>query len=128
MRSEMHDRTYMRSRLSEEIARSDRHGHPSSLIVFEAVPSSDGLPVQRKLRAAIDAISARVRPSDVLARLHDDTVMLLLTETERQGAQDALIRIGNGVANVAGNWRVTAYCDPQQRRQIDELARTLELA
>jgi GGDEF domain-containing protein len=119
--AETHDRAYMQARLHEEIARARRYSRRFAILLFEAVPSVDGLPVRRKVEYALTAINATVRPSDVVARVFEDTVMVLLVEADARGARDALIRIRNRVARQAGNWQVTTYTFPEHEQAIEEL-------
>jgi len=116
-----HDRVYMQSRLREELARARRYQRQFGLLLFEALPSSDGISIRRKVEYALEAITATVRPSDVVARVFEDTIMVLLVETDARGARDALIRIRSRVARQAGNWQVTTYTFPEHERAIEAL-------
>ncbi len=119
--SETHDRRYLQYRLHEELDRGKRYGREFSLLVFEMVPSSDALPPRRKMRLALQAIAATVRPSDVIAEAYEDTVAVLLVETGARGAKDALMRIRNRIVGSAGTWQVSLYYFPQQGEMIAAL-------
>ncbi len=119
MPSEKHDRAYFQSRLREEIDRARRHQRQFALLIFEAVPAMDGIPIRKKLEFAFDAVASQVRASDVVARVFDDTVAALLVETDEQGAHDALFRIRNRLTAQAGRWQVTTYCFPRDRADIE---------
>lgn len=121
-RPTVHDRSYMQSRLYEELARARRYSRPFSLIVLQALPSTDGLPVGQKLMAALDTIADSVRPSDVIARLYDDTILLLLVETDARNARDALQRVGGRVARLAGRWQVRQLSFPEHAQKIEALS------
>jgi len=119
--TETHDRAYIQSRLREEIARARRYDRRFALLLFEAVPSTDGIPIRRKVDYALEAIRATIRPSDVVARVFEDTVLVLLVETDARGARDALMRIRNRVARQAGNWQVTTFLFPEHAENIEGL-------
>jgi hypothetical protein len=111
----------MQSRLREEIARARRYKRQFAILLFEALPSADGIAIRRKVEYALDAIAATIRPSDVVARVFEDSIMVLLVETDARGARDALIRIRSRVARQAGNWQVTTYTYPEHERAIETL-------
>jgi hypothetical protein len=119
MASETHDRTYLQSRLREELDRARRYERGFSLLIFEAVPATDGIPIGRKVDHALEAISPQLRTSDVLCRVFDDTLVALLVETDEHGAHDALFRIRNRLVTQAGRWRMTIYCFPRDRAEIE---------
>ncbi|HYM14976.1 MAG TPA: hypothetical protein VEZ14_05415 [Dehalococcoidia bacterium] len=119
--TDTHDRAYMRERLREEIARARRYDRRFAVLIFEALPSSDGMPIRRKVEVALSAIRTTVRPSDVVGRVFEDTILLLLVETDLRGTKDALLRIRNRVSRYAGNWRVSAYAFPEQAKLIEGL-------
>jgi GGDEF domain-containing protein len=119
MASEKHDRVYFQSRLREEMDRARRYNREFSLLLFEAVPATDGIPVGKKVEIALDAIAPHLRTSDVVARVFEDTVAALLVETNLDGAHDALFRIRNRLASRAGRWQVTTYCFPRDRTDIE---------
>jgi hypothetical protein len=120
--SEKHDRAYFQSRLREELERARRHQRLFALLVFEAVPSTDGIPLRQKVEFALDAIASQIRASDVVARVFDDTIAAMLVETDADGAQDALFRIRNRLVRQAGRWQVTTYHFPRDRAAIEQSA------
>jgi len=120
--SEKHDRTYFQSRLREEVDRARRYEREFSLLIFEAVPAMDGIPIRKKLEFALDAVASQLRASDVVARVFDDTIAALLVEADDQGAHDALFRIRNKLTAQAGRWQVTTYCFPRDRADIENSA------
>ena len=68
MTAEGHDRPYLQSRIREEMDRARRYGHPFSLLVLEAHPAADGLPIRKRVDMAIERVCAGLRPSDIVAR------------------------------------------------------------
>ncbi|MEX2227288.1 MAG: hypothetical protein WEB52_12655 [Dehalococcoidia bacterium] len=119
MPSEKHDRAYFQSRLREELERARRYERAFSMLVFEAVPATDGIPMRKKLEFALDTIALQLRASDVVARIFEDTVAALLVETDEQGAHDALFRIRNRLTVEAGRWQVATFCFPRDRADIE---------
>ncbi len=117
----VHDRPYIQSRIREEIARGKRHGHPFTLLVFEEVPAPDGIAPHKKMEYGLQALRGAARFEDVVARAFEDTIVVLLVETDTQGAKDALLRMRNHLARGAGAWQVTMYQYPQQEAAIEAL-------
>lgn len=117
-----HDRRYLQDRVREEIDRSRRHGHPFSLLIFEAQPVSDGIPIRRKMDAAIEILKAQLRPSDIVARAFDDVIAALLVETDAAGMKDALLRLRGRLSPLGGTtWRIDTYTYPDQEQVILDL-------
>jgi GGDEF domain-containing protein len=121
--SESHDRRYLQDRVHEEIDRCRRHGHPFSLLVFEARPVSDGILIRQKIGIAMEILRGQLRPSDVMARAFDDTIAVLLVETDATGAKDALLRLRGRLALVGGTtWRIDVHAYPRDEDNIRHLA------
>jgi hypothetical protein len=118
--SEKHDRAYFQSRLREELERARRYARLFALLVFEAVPATDGIPLSHKMDLALDAVASQIRASDVVARVFDDTIVAILVETDADGAQDALFRIRNRLVRAAGRWPVTTYHFPRDSAAIED--------
>ena len=120
--AEGHDRAYLQSRIREEIDRARRYGHPFSLLVLEAHPANDGIPIRRKVDHAIERVCAGLRPSDIVARAFDDTVVILLVETDAAGARDALFRLRNRLFQVGKlSWNISALTFPRDGDAIEVL-------
>jgi len=115
----VHDRPYLQARVREELERGRRHGNPFALLTFEAAPSNDGLPMGKRVRAALDAIAPQLRGSDVLARVFEDTIAVLLVETDEPGARDALLRLRSRVMLHAGRWHATMLTYPAHTGEIE---------
>jgi len=116
-----HGRDYIQARIREEIARSARFGHPFSLLIFEEVPSADGILPHKKIELGIAALAGVVRKSDVIAHAFDDTIVVLLVETDVAGAKDALMHMRERLARYAGSWQVTVYDFPAHQAEIETL-------
>jgi len=119
--SEAHDRPYMQSRLREEIARSKRHGRQFGVLVFEELPSADGLRLRQKLEYGLKALSATARNYDIVGRAYEDTIAVLLIETDARGMRDALFRFRSCMSRQAGTWKVIAYHYPEDAETIEAL-------
>lgn len=119
---DVHDRAYLQARLREELERARRHGSPFALLVFEAVPSNDGIPLGKRVRAALEAVAPQLRGSDVVARVFEDTIAALLVETDERGAADALLRLRSRVMVHAGRWHATLLTYPRQGADIEQSA------
>lgn len=118
-----HDRRYLQDRVREEIDRFRRHGHAFSLLVFEARPVSDGVPVRRKIDGAIEILSGDLRPSDVAARAFEDVIAVLLIETDAEGAKDALFRLRGKLAPLGGTtWHIDTYTYPEHEMTLRHLS------
>jgi GGDEF domain-containing protein len=111
---EIHGRDYIQARLREEVARHARHGHPFGLLVFEA-RTGDGVPLRVKLDALAGALATRLRPSDVIARVFDDTIVVLLVETDSAGSHDVLFRLRSllAQAGMGTSWQIECLNYPQ---------------
>ena len=113
-----HDRSYMQARLREEIARCRRFGGKFTLLMVEEMPSTDGLTIRRKLIEGLRVLQRITRSCDVVAHIFDDTIAVLLVETDSAHAKAALLRIQNYLARWAGVWAVSSYSFPEQEADI----------
>jgi len=111
----------MQSRLREEIARSKRHGRQFGVLVFEEVPSSDGLRLRQKLEYGLQALSATARTYDIVWHAQEDTIAVLLIEADARGMRDALFRFRSCLTRQAGTWKVIAYHYPEDAEAIEAL-------
>lgn len=119
--TEIHDRTYMQSRIREELARAQRHNRTFGLAVFEVVPSSDGMPIRKKMELGIAILCQSVRSCDAVAKMFDDTIVALLVETDLRGMRDAMQRVRSRIATYGGSWQVTIYHFPEHAEAIEGL-------
>jgi GGDEF domain-containing protein len=116
--TEAYDRDYMRERVRDELARARRHKRSFAVVVFELLPSADGLLPHRKMEAGLQILNASIREEDCAGKAFDDTIVVLLVETDVPGAKDTLMRLRNRLTRIAGSWRVTAYTFPKDEEQI----------
>jgi hypothetical protein len=107
--------------LREEVARHARHGHEFSLVVFEA-QAGDGVRLRQRIDAAMTLMASQLRPSDVMARVFEDVVAVLLVETSASEANATLMRLrGRLVALGPQPWRVEAFNYPRDAAAIAAL-------
>jgi hypothetical protein len=116
------DRAYMQQRIREEIERCHRYKREFAVLVCEAAPAADGIPMRRKVAYGVRAIEHAVRASDVIARVYEDVVAVLLVETGATGLDDALFRIRQKLTVEAGAWRFRGYAFPADEPAIRSLA------
>jgi GGDEF domain-containing protein len=117
-----HDRRYLQDRLAEEVDRYARHQHPFALFVFEAQPIADGISVRHRLNEAIESMRPQLRPSDVIARVFEDAIAVLLVETDANGAKHALLRLRGRLATLGSlAWRIETYAYPRDAESIAAL-------
>ncbi len=121
MATERHARAYLQARLREEIARASRHQTRFALIVFEETPSADGLPIGQKMEYGLQALSSAVRDCDIVGQVFEDTVAVLLIDTTRVDAHDALLRMRDRLSRHAGTWHVTEYHFPEHAAALETL-------
>ena len=120
---EVHGRGYVQHRVHEEIDRFRRHGDEFSLIVFKARPGGDGVPVRQRVGEAIDALNSVARPSDVIARVFDDAIAMLLVRTGPRQLPQALRRLERCLALPAAvRWQVDAYAFPRDEEELRHLS------
>jgi GGDEF domain-containing protein len=122
MTTSNHDRRYLQDRIGEEIARHARYGHPFALFVFEAQPIADGVSVRHRVNEAIESMRPQLRPSDVIARVFEDAIAVLLVETDADGAKHTLLRLRGRLATLGSlSWRVDTYVYPRDDETIAAL-------
>ena len=116
------DRGYLQQRIREEVERSRRYKHEFALLVCEAAPAADGIPMRLKVAYGVRAIEHAVRGSDVIARVYEDVIAVLLVETGAAGLEDALFRVRQKLTVEAGGWRFSGYSFPADEAAIHSLS------
>jgi diguanylate cyclase (GGDEF)-like protein len=98
------NRRYLLERLKDEIARSERHVHPMSLLMidldgFKLCNDTQGhLFGDRMLKTVADILLGAVRSMDVVARFGGDEFMVILPETDLPVAVAIAERLKNTIA------------------------------
>ena len=100
----LHNRRFFDLRLSYEIDRSQRYGHPMSLALFDVdffkrVNDTYGHSVgDDALRHLVQVAGRAVRKADLLARFGGEEFSLLMPETPREGGLTATERLRSAIA------------------------------
>jgi diguanylate cyclase (GGDEF)-like protein len=100
------NRRYFQERLEEEVARSQRHNRPVSLLMvdldgFKRFNDTFGHPAgDRALRLTGDTLLRMVRHMDIVARLGGDEFVVILPETGPERALQIAERIRQEIAEI----------------------------
>lgn len=112
------NRRYLQERLKDELARSERHIHPMSLLMldldgFKSCNDSEGHLVGDKiLQEVAETLLKTVRSMDIVARYGGDEFMVILPETSEPVAIEIAERLRNSVS--AGTaWTRKAGAGPE---------------
>jgi diguanylate cyclase (GGDEF)-like protein len=98
------NRRYVMIRVEEEVRRSSRHAYPLSCLIvdidkFNEVNDAWGHTVgDGVLRDVAHIVTRTMRSTDIVCRYRDDEFLVLLTDTDAQGAQIAANRLRDGIA------------------------------
>ncbi|NTW65210.1 MAG: diguanylate cyclase [Nitrospirae bacterium] len=98
------NRRYLQERLKDELARSERHIHPMSLLMldldgFKSCNDSEGHLVGDKiLQEVAETLLKTVRSMDIVARFGGDEFMVILPETSEPVAIEIGERLRNSVS------------------------------
>jgi diguanylate cyclase (GGDEF)-like protein len=93
------NRRYLQDRLKDELARSERYGHPMSMLMLDLDGFKDCNDTQghlfgdKMLKAIAEALLNTVRSMDVVARHGGDEFIVILPETQRSVAIDIAERL-----------------------------------
>jgi diguanylate cyclase (GGDEF)-like protein len=105
--TELYNHGYFEQRLEEEIGRAERFGHVLSLIMldiddFKAFNDTYGHPRgDRVLRSVSDTITSTLREIDFAARYGGEEFVVVLPETDAEGARAVAERIRAGVERLS---------------------------
>ena len=121
MPDEVRERPRFQARLREEIARSERYGHPFVLVLFEAHRGNDVVPLRSRMTSGLDILRRSLRSADLAYKVFEDVLVALLVETDLSGAREAVHRLRQHLNLYAGSWEMTAYSYPQQSEEIQSL-------
>lgn len=101
---QIYNRQYFRERLKDEIKRSNRHGHPFSLIIadvdhFKEVNDTHGhLVGDQTLTSVSQVFEESVRDLDVVCRYAGDEFTVILPEANQKEAKSIAERIRKGIS------------------------------
>lgn len=110
-------------RVQEEIERSDRYGHPFTMLLLEA-PAGLGVGRLETLRRVAAAARSLVRGCDLVAVFERPGLFaVLLPETTVHGAARALERFQTQIDDASGAWNVRLTIYPYDRGAIEAFLR-----
>ena len=96
---------YFSRRVQEEIARSKRGNTRFGIVVLTSVPADAELPEIACVRN-LPTILAGVRETDCVSRIGRDTIAILLTDADGDGARSASLRLFERIGGDASRWSV----------------------
>jgi GGDEF domain-containing protein len=102
-----------------------RYGRHFSLLVFQHLAASGDR--GERLRETLSIMAARLRSTDIIARVADDTIAVVLVETDPPGAARALERLAD-LFSTGGEWRSEALSFPTDSPAIEALPFLAEAA
>ena len=118
---------YVLHRLDEEMERSRRRGHQLAIVVLQAVPLLDQLPnLQQTLQVGAAAAREASRVSDLIGWLGTDRILIVLPDTDKDGAASAVWRWRENMRMRSWHlgtvrWNVAALFNATSFTTVDEL-------
>lgn len=117
---------FIRYQLQREIERAGRHGRPLSVVVMTPVPTGAGMLSADALAAAAAATISSARATDLIGWLSGNRILVILPETDRDGAAAAAYRLTSEMSRQRLNqgrarWTVTAKADGHTYESAEEL-------
>ena len=136
----LYNRRYFNHRIEEEIARADRNQHTLAILLcdldhFRAINDTGGHQVgDEVLKAVAREIQESTRGADLVFRWGGDEIVVVLSDTTREGILIAGERLRRGVRTVSEQAHVDLDLSigvalyPDHGRDIDELIRLADRA
>jgi hypothetical protein len=117
---------FIRYQLEREIQRAGRHSRPLSVVVMTPVHTGPALLDTDALAAAAAAAISSARATDLIGWLSGNRILLILPETDRDGAASAAYRLISEMSRQRLNqgrarWTVTAKADGHTYESAEEL-------
>lgn len=111
------------TRLSDEIERSDRYGHPFSILTFQ--PPEDAKSMSSLSPEWLESTaSGLTRGCDIVTLVKDVPMLIvMLPETDISGAASVLERLRGAIGDSDGEWEYGLFEYPQNKVQLQELMR-----
>jgi PleD family two-component response regulator len=112
--------------LAKELERARRHGRPLSVVVLTPIPSLGKEPGQEALAACAAAARKTSRVTDLIGWLPGNRILVILPETDKDGAAAAIYRLSTEMASRTlplGHlrWVATSKVDAFEFATADEL-------
>ena len=116
----LHVGWYFWLRVLDEVNRSSRYGNPFALLVLE--PEQAAAP-RRVVEDASSRLADAVRSTDLAGRLDGGVVGVILFEQDVAGAETAVQRILERLADRSSvvSWRTNLYCYPRDAFAVSNL-------
>jgi diguanylate cyclase (GGDEF)-like protein len=137
----LYNRRYFNHRMQEEITRADRNGETVALLLcdldhFKIINDTQGHHAgDTVLRAVAQGVQESTRGTDLVFRWGGDEIVVVLTESNREGVLIAAERIRKGVrkvvsdqAGVEMDLSIGAALYPEHGRTVDDLIRLADRA
>jgi hypothetical protein len=117
---------FIRYQLEREIERAARHGRPLSVVVMTPVPTANASLSADAVAAAAAAAMDSARVTDLIGWLSGNRILLVLPETDRDGAASAAYRLTSEMSRQRSNqgvarWTVTAKADGHTYESVDAI-------
>ncbi len=121
---------FIQYQLERELERARRHERPLSVVVLTPVPSLGQEPSAEALAACAAAARNSSRVTDLLGWLPGNRILVILPETDKDGAAAAIYRISTDMATRARSlgqlrWIATAKVDGFDYATADELVNAI---
>lgn len=118
------DATTFLERVADEMERSERYGHPFTMLLIEVPSALEKKSRLRTLRAVAVAARSLVRGCDLVAVFErPEMFAVLLPETTVAGAARVLERFQTQIADGSGTWNVRLAIYPYDRGAIEMFLR-----
>lgn len=117
---------FIRYQLEREIERARRHGRPLSVVVVAPLPTA-GTPLDADaLEAAAAATISSARSTDLIGWLSGNRILVIMPETDRDGAAAAAYRLISEMSRQRLNqgrarWTATAKADGHTYESAEQL-------
>jgi hypothetical protein len=121
---------FIRYELNREIERAGRHGRPLSVVVMTPVPTGAAPLDADALAAAASVAISSARATDLIGWLSGNRILVILPETDRDGAASAAYRLISEMSRQRLNqgrtrWTVTAKADGHTYESAEQLLDTV---
>jgi len=136
----LYNRRYFNRRIQEEITRADRYGQTLSILLcdlehFKAINDTRGHHIgDEVLKTVAQGIQESTRGTDLVFRWGGDEILVVLSDTNREGILIASERLRRGVrkvsqqAGVKLDMSIGVALYPEHGRTVDELIRLADRA
>jgi hypothetical protein len=114
------DIAYFSRRVADEVARVKRSNSAFSIALFTSQPEPAELPEIACVRG-LPAILDGVRETDAVCRIDNDSIAVLLIDTNGEGSRKAALRLLERMGDEIGRWRVSVLEYPERESILFDL-------